>query len=358
MSLSTSVKMALAIFAVVVLYFGVRTLLAGGSKDEEASGIEPSLFAVVAQKVPPKEWRDTIVIRGQTEAERNVIVRAETPGTIAETPARQGAFVEKGAVLCRQKIDARRASVTEAKASLAKARLDYEAAKKLTDEGFRSETSLAGLKAAYDLSRANLEQATVNLNKTNIVAPFDGIFENRLAEVGDFLSAGDPCGVVVQRSPFLIVGSVPERDVAKIAIGDEGLAKIATGEELTGNVKYIARSADPATRTFRVELEVPNLEGKLRDGVTAEFSVFAKNQNAHLIPRSSLTLNDKGFVGVRTVNKENTVVFNRVNLIGESLDGVWVTGIDGDQNVITRGQDYVSEGQAVEVHFLEEEERK
>lgn len=349
MALPKPVKLALAIFAVVVLYFGVRTLLAGESESERIEATEPALFTVVAQSVQPQEWQDTIVIRGQTEAERNVTVRAETPGAIAETPTKPGTFVKTGDILCRQKVDARRASVTEANASLAKARLDYDAAKKLTDEGFRSEASLAGLKAAFDLSRANLEQATVNLNKTNIVAPFDGIFENRFAEVGDFLSTGDPCGVVVQRSPFLIVGSVAERDVAKISVGDKGLARVATGEEITGEVKYIARSADAATRTFRVELEVPNPDGKLRDGVTAEFSVFAKNQNAHLVPRSSLTLNDDGLVGVKTVDASNIVRFQRITLIGEGLEGVWAAGIDGEQNIITRGQDFVSEGQTVNV---------
>jgi len=347
--LPSSVKYALAILLVVMLYFGVRTFTAPDNTDGAQILDEQEYFPVVAEIISPAQWQDTVTVRGRTEAERKVIVRAETPGAVASTPASLGSLVKQGDILCRQKVDARRASLTEAKASLAKAKLDYDAAQKLTDEGFRSAASLAGLKAAFDLSRANLQQAEINLAKTNIAAPFDGVFEERMAEKGDFLGVGDPCGVVIQRSPFLITGSISEKDVAKISEGDNGVARLSTGEEIQGHVKFIGRSADPATRTFRVELEVPNEDGNLRDGLTAEFSIFAKNRNAHLIPRSSLTLNDEGIVGVRAVGNNDIVHFNRVDLIGESLEGVWVAGLDGNVNIITRGQDFVSEGQRVEI---------
>lgn len=345
----SSVKFALIILTVVVLYFGTRTVFAPDASGSNQAQQESQYFNVVAKIIAPQEWRDTIIVRGRTEAERKVTVRAETPGTIADTPAKVGSLVKKGDVLCRQKIDARQAAVVEARASYAKAKLDYEAAAKLTAEGFRSKASLAGLKASYDLSRANLEQSQITLARTNIIAPFDGIFENRVAEEGDFLSVGDPCGVVIQRTPFLVSGSVSEKDIAKISEGDSGVARLATGEEIKGRIKFIGRSADPATRTFRVELEVPNEDGALRDGVTAEFSVFAKNTNAHLIPRSALTLNDDGMVGIRTVSTDDIVLFKRVNLIGESLEGIWVTGLTGNIDLITRGQDYVSDGQRVKI---------
>lgn len=347
MNVSQSVKLAGVIVALVVLYFLVRTLF-GGAPETAAEAAEAERFTVVAEMVGPQEWRDQVVIRGRTKAERKVIVRAETSGAVAETPATLGALVSEGDVLCRLNVDARRAQLNEARAALAKADLDYNAALKLSEQGFRSETSVATAKAQRDQAAAQLQSAQLEIEKTDIKAPFDGAYNERHAEVGDYLKVGDPCATVIQRSPFLVVGAVSERDVAKVSAGDRGVARLATGETVEGVVRFVASSADPATRTFPVELQVPNEDGALRDGVTADFTVFAKPRDAHLIPRAALVLDDDGDVGVRTLDADNIVAFAPVRLIGETPSGVWVSGLEGEVRLIVSGQLYVSTGQQVD----------
>lgn len=347
MKVSQSVKLAGLIVVAVAVYFLLRGLFAGPA--EEAVETAKSRFTVAAETIAPQDWRDEIIIRGRTQAERKVIVRAETAGAVAATPATEGAPVKKGDVLCQIEVDARRAQLAEARAALAKARLDHDAAVKLNKEGFRAETAVAAAKAALDLAAANVERAELELAKTQIAAPFDGVFDQRHAEAGDYLKVGDPCGTVIQLSPFLVVGAVSEKDVAKIANGDRGVARLATGETIEGVVRYVATAADPATRTFDVELEVPNEDGALRDGVTADFTVFAGNRAAHRIPRSVLTFNDDGALGVRTLSPENEVQFAPVALLGEDEAGVWVSGLEGEVRLITRGQDFVKTGQIVDV---------
>ncbi|MFQ5562833.1 MAG: efflux RND transporter periplasmic adaptor subunit [Parvularculaceae bacterium] len=348
MKVSPSAKAAGLIVAVIAAYFGARAAFRGDGADGAEVG-ESKLFPVIAQTVSPQTWQDEIVIRGRTKAERKVILRAETPGAVAETPATLGALVAEGDVICKLRVDARRAQLKEARAARDRAKLDYDAAVKLNREGFRAETAVAAARAALDLAKANLEQAELNLEKTEIRAPFDGVFEKRMAEVGDYLGIGDPCGVVIQRSPFLVVGAVSEQEVAKIAVGDRGAARLATGEVLQGEVRFVAKSADPLTRTFDAELEVPNEDGALRDGVTAEFTVYAARRQAHRVPRSALTLDDEGVVGVRLLDGGDTVRFANVTLLGEGREGVWVGGLEGDVRLITRGQDFVSPGQKVAV---------
>jgi len=347
MQVSQSVKLAGIIIALVLIYFMVRGMF--GAPETAAAEADAPRFAVIAETVEPQAWRAEIGVRGRTEAERKVVVRAETPGAIAETPTPMGAEVKEGDVLCRISTDARQAQLSEARAALAKARLDYDAAVKLNQEGFRAETGVAAAKAAFDLAAANVERAEVELSKTKIVAPFDGVFDHRNVEVGDFVAVGDPCGVVIQRTPFLVTGAVSERDVAKISMGDRGVARIATGETVEGKVRFIASAADQATRTFDVELEVPNEDGAIRDGVTAEFTIFAAERMAHRIPRSSLTLGENGEIGVRTLDAQSTVHFHPVRLLGEDAAGVWIAGLDGPMRLIVRGQEYVKEGQTVEV---------
>ncbi len=347
MNVPQSVKLAGVIVALIVLYFLVKGLFGGAPSSEEAQAAAPEEFTVIYQTVSPRDWRDEVTVRGRTEADRKVIVRAETSGAVAETPAELGALVSTGEVLCRLNVDARQAQLAEARAARAKAKLDYDAAVKLSEDGFRSETAVASAKAVLDQAAAQLERARTELAKTEIKAPFDGVFDERHVELGDFMNVGDPCATVIQRSPFLVVGAVSERDVAKIRKGDRGRARLATGESIDGVVRFVATSAEPATRTFDVELEVPNEDGTLRDGVTAEFTVFAEERSAHRTPRAALVLNDEGDIGLRTLDEGNIVRFKPVRLIGETPSGVWVAGLSGDVRVITSGQLYVNEGQEV-----------
>ncbi len=344
--MSQSVKIAGAILALVLLYFGVRAVF-GGENEQQAEAVPEEFFTVIVQQVSPQEWRDEIVVRGRTEAIRKIVVRAETSGVVAETPATLGAQVEGGDVLCRIKVDARQAQFAEANAAFSKAKLDYDAAKRLFEEGFRSETGVAAAKAALDQAAANVERAKVELQKAVITAPFSGVFDERNVEVGDFVNVGEPCGVVIQRTPFLVTGAVSEKDIAKISKGDRGVATLATGETVEGILRLVSRSADPQTRTFDIELEIPNEDGSIRDGVTAQFTVFAAQQLAYLVPSSALSLNDSGEIGVRSVNGDNRVVFSTVQLLGETSEGVLVRGLEGDAQVIVRGQEFVKAGQRV-----------
>ncbi len=347
MKVSQSVKLAGIVVALIVLYFLVKSLFGGSAPAQETEAAEPDEFTVVEETISPQDWRDEVTIRGRTKAERKVIVRAETSGAVAKTPAELGALVSEGDVLCQLNVDARKAQLAEARAAFDKATLDFKAAEKLSADGFRSETAVAAAKAVRDQAAAQLERARVELAKTDITAPFDGIYDQRHAEAGDFLNVGDPCATVIQRSPFLVVGSVSEQDVAKIRKGDRGRARLATGEIIEGVVRFVASSADEATRTFDVELEVPNEDGALRDGVTAEFTVFAEQRSAHLVPRAALVLNDAGDIGVRTLDGENVVAFEPVRLIGETPAGIWIAGLAGDVRLIVSGQGFVTAGQKV-----------
>jgi multidrug efflux system membrane fusion protein len=348
MKLSPSVKTALAIGGAIALYFGGRMLFADDAP-ESSTEVASELFQVVAETVKPEISREEVRIRARTEAFRKVLVRAETAGAVEATPVEPGTLVEEGAVLCKVEIDARAAGAKEARAALAKAKLDHDAAVRLAAEGFRSETAVAAARAALDLARANLEQADVALAKTSITAPWAGVFDQRLAEIGDYLNVGDPCGLLIQQTPFLVVGAVSERDVARISQGDRGVARLATGEVVEGEVRVVAKSSDDATRTFEVQLEVPNQAGALRDGVTADLTIFASERAAHLVPRSALTLDDEGRLGLRIVGADDIVDFAEVTLVGEAANGAWVEGLQGEARVITRGQDFVAKGQRVAV---------
>lgn len=292
--------------------------------------------------------RSFVTIRGRTEAKRAVEVRAETQGTVTELPVEKGERVKEGDVLCRLKLDARDAQLAEAKALVKQRQLEHDASRQLAEKGWRAPTVAAGSKAAYDAAQARLKQMEIEVGQTKILAPFDGVFDARPVDVGDYMRVGDVCGLVVELDPLLVAGQVSEDRVGALSIGTPGKARLVTGETVDGKIHFVAKTAEAATRTFRVELEVPNKDFSIRAGITAEIIVPGTEVLAHRIPSGVIALNDSGVVGVRTVTEDGRVAFNEIRLIDDTPEGLWVAGLPQTVTLITVGQDYVTEGQKVE----------
>jgi multidrug efflux system membrane fusion protein len=123
---------------------------------------------------------------------------------------------------------------------------------------------------------------------------------------------------------------------------------------LTGLVKFLSRSADPTTRTFRVEIEVPNPDLNIRDGQTAEITVVAPGARAHLLPGSALTLNEAGKLGLRTVSDDGVVAFLPTSVLRDTAQGMWLTGLPDEIDVIVIGQEFVTQGVKVDPTFEEQ----
>ena len=306
-----------------------------------------TLFSVRATVSKATPRAAELTVRGRTEAIRAVSVRAETSGTIQKLFADKGDTVKKGDKLCGIAVDARAAQLAEARAGLRKADLDKQAAIKLADKGFRSETQVASAQAAYDAALAAVRRMEIEIDRTTIRAPFEGTVDDRYVEVGDFLPAGQPCALVVDLDPIKVVGAVSEREVSALKAGDKAKVQLIGGQSTEGIVSFVARSADQTTRTFRVEVKVPNPEGAIRDGITADIVVANNTVMAHKISPAILSLNDKGDIGLRVIEKEDTVQFKRVQIIADGEDGVWVVGLGETATIITVGQEYVSSGQKV-----------
>ena len=308
---------------------------------------DDKIVRVKAKKIKSKLKQSNVLIQGRTESSRNVKVASETNGIIREILVKKGEFVEKDQILCKLSIDSREAKLDEAKALMLQKKLEWDASKVLVEKGYRSQTKAAGSKAAYDASKALVIQMEEELENINIRSPYDGFFNDNLVEVGDFLSIGMPCGVVIDYTPILVIGKVSEQEIKKIRPGIQGFAVLSTGEKLDGILSYVSKTADIKTRTFRVELEISNTNFEIKDGITAELFIPTKRVQAHLIPPSSLTLDPEGKIGVRHINNDNEVIFSGIEIIGDQEELIWVTGLPEQIILITIGQEFVLEGQKV-----------
>ena len=308
---------------------------------------EETVIKVKAKKIKSELRQSNVLVQGRTESNRNVLVSSETNGIVEEIFVKKGDFVNKDQILCKLSTDSRRAKLDEAKALMLQKKLEWDASKVLVEKGYRSQTKAAGSKAAYDASKALVIQMEEELENINIRSPFDGFFNDNLAEVGDFLSIGMPCGQVVDYNPILVIGQVSEQEIKKIKSDIQGYAVLSTGEKLNGLLSYVSKTADSKTRTFRIELEINNSNFEIKDGITAELFIPTKKVQAHLIPPSSLTLDSEGKIGIRHISPNNEVIFSDVEIIGDEKELIWVTGLPEEITLITIGQEFVIEGQKV-----------
>ncbi len=373
----------------------VAQLTHSGAEDEVAAADAAQSVEgvrVVVQRSESQEIDSAVILRGRTEAARQVEVQAETQGTVISEPLRKGTFVDRGDTLCELDPGTREASLAEARARLteaesrvptaeaakaeAEARLreaeiNLRNARRLSEGGYSSETSVISFEAQLEAASAAVESAASGLvsaragieaaqaavagaereiEELTIHAPFAGLLETDTAELGLLMQPGSPCATVVQLDPIKLVGFAPEVDVEKIMVGAPAKGTLASGQTLTGRVSFVSRSADESTRTFRVEVSVPNEGLQIRDGQTAEILVAANGKKAHLLPQSALTLDDQGRLGVRIVATAETGAVARfvpVTLLRDTVDGVWLTGLDDQTEVIVVGQEYVTDGVAV-----------
>ncbi|MEM9844870.1 MAG: efflux RND transporter periplasmic adaptor subunit [Pseudomonadota bacterium] len=370
-------------------------------------------IGVIALRSEARNVETVVNLRGQTEAFRQVDLSAETDGAVISEPLRKGAFVDQGDVLCRiapgtreavlaemlarlaeaqaqvpaaearipeseARIEEARAQAIEARARLREAEINFNAADRLSEGGFASQTRLAqteaevegakaqivsadaALKAAetglesvaasIEAARAGVESAQAavaaarkELERLEMTAPFSGLLESDTAELGSFLMTGGRCATIIQLDPVMLVGFVPETEIGKVETGSTATARLASGETVEGAVTFVSRSADPTTRTFRVEIEVANPDFRLRDGQSAEIRVSAQGAQAHLLPQSSLTLSDEGALGVRIVSEKSTARFLPITILRDTMDGILVTGLPELANVIVIGQEFVAD---------------
>lgn len=330
--------------------------------------------------------------QAQLEEARGRLLEAQSrlPEAEARVPAARAARAEAEARVAESQ-----SRLSESRARLNEAQINANAATQLSEGGFASETRVANAEAALESARASVSSAEATLkaveaqissadagiegaiaavesaragirsaeanvasaeeaiSQLTIVAPFGGLLETDTAELGSLLQPGDLCATVIRLDPIKLVGFVPEGDVDRIETGALAGARLASGREVSGEVTFLSRSADETTRTFRVEVTAENSDLMIRDGQTANILIRADGEPAHLLPQSALTLDDSGQIGVRTVTEGSVARFVPVTILRDTLQGVWATGLPDSVDVITRGQEYVTDGVPVSATFAD-----
>ena len=284
--------------AAITAVFLLIWMVSGSLVEEEASPQSESALTTLSSVTVLNSnailKSKTIRTSGFTEADKFIQVRAEIGGRVISRPFKQGDYVKEGDLLCQLYIAGRE---------------------------------------AYP----------------KIVAPFSGYLESLRVDKGDYLNTGGICASLIDSNPMLLIADIAEKEIADIDVGANSIARLISGDEILGKVSFIATSADKNTRTFRVEIQVDNKDRKIRDGVSAEIYIESKKVFSHKISPAILSLNDQGKLGIRTVDENNSVEFKEIEILEDTTDGLWISGLNENERIITLGQEYVFQGQTVNV---------
>jgi multidrug efflux system membrane fusion protein len=352
---------ALGLVAAATLWIASGHLMPHESAESEAAvrptETEAKLFHVAVQPVDVVAHRQRFTLSGRTEADRKVMVTARTGGELKELRVRRGSIVKKGDVIAVLSDDAREAQVAQARALANQRKTELEAKSRLIATGAMPRLELGNLEAQLKVAQAQLAAAEAELGRGIVTAPWDGIINDVPAEVGGaaFSFAGKEIAQLVSLDPMLAVVEVAERRLGGIKVGDPADVRLVTGQTARGRVRFVSKTASANTRTYRVEVEIPNREGAIPDGITAEVTIRLAPQQAARVPRSALTFSSAGDLGVRVVEGGDKVAFVPVSVLEDEQSFMWVAGVPEGARVIVEGQDFVRDGQRVEASLASDQ---
>ncbi|RWL18478.1 MULTISPECIES: efflux RND transporter periplasmic adaptor subunit [Mesorhizobium] len=320
---------------------------AGKAKPSEAEQPKAPLRTVATITPPRRTYARAIRISGLTEADKRAVLATRVAGVIDKLPVKQGQRVKTGDLVLMLAAEEKLSAVSNAKQLLVQRQAELDAALRLAKTGNLPKLQLDTARSNLTSAQALLETAQAELDRNEVKAPFDGVIDRVPVELGSSVMQGGEVATILSLDPVIARGEVSERDLGYLKIGDKANVRLVSGQNVEGTVRYISRDASSATRTFRVEIAIPNPEGTIPAGMTAEIALSAQPTDAVILPRSVVTLGDKGDLGIRAVDKDDKVVFFPIDLVDDTPTGLVLGGIRADARIIVAGQELVKEGEVV-----------
>lgn len=339
--------MALAVLLWMLSGLAIKGEPEGDPDSEAADPAAVAPFRVKVSEIEAETIQRHIVAQGQVKPERAATLRARTAGQVEAVLVASGERVDKDALLVRLAMDDREARLEEARALLQQRKREHEAAQRLGASGLQSEVKQDEAAAALASARAALRRIELDIEHTRIRAPFDGIVDEVMVEVGDYASGQSPVATVVDNSPLIAEVYLSQRHFDAVTLGGEASVTLVSGETRTGRITTISPRAEESSRTFRVEIRVPNPAG-VPANTSAEVVIPTDMISAHRLSPALLELDDSGSLGAKMVTGDGRVAFTEVEIVRSDPRGVWVTGLPARARVITVGGGFVTPGQLVD----------
>ncbi len=333
---------------VLVGWMGSGYILPASGQAGEEDQPAPRVTSVAVMESVARDVPLVLTAEGQSIPDRATTIRAKADGQIATTALSRGDLVEAGQEIAQIDPAIPQSQLVQAQTQLEQARRDFENALALQGRGIATEDRVSQARAAQAAAEAAVTSAEDRVRNTVITAPFAGRLNDLTVNVGEYVDAGDVVAEVLDNDPLTVVVQVPQQALSRLQTGQTADVSFITGETKPGTVTFIGANADQQTRTFRVEIAVDNPDSVMPAGLSARVSLPTGQARGHFISPAILSLDTSGQLGVKTVDSDNRVVFDKVDIVRAQTDGIWVSGLPDNARIITIGQGFVNAGDAVD----------
>ena len=354
MRLNTNHWIAIGVVVLSVLWLASGFIFHFG--EEETPEAEAPPLRVVVQTLEYGATEGGVSISGRTAANFAATAQARTNGVIIDLPVAEGSTVTQGQVIARISDEARTEAVREAQARLEQAQATYTASAALAEQGFFPRLELEARRAELATAQASLDLARAEAARSLVTAPVNGVLDELLLDPGEAVSQGTEVASIVDLDPIIAVAGISDAQRSLARVGDAARVVLQDGREVRGVVRFVAASADAATATYRLEVEIPNPESAYLAGQIAYIRLAGAGGRAGQIVRSAVTLDENGAIGVKYVGKDGLVEFAPVQIVQDDPQGLWISGPPEGAAVIVRGQEYANVGAMVQTVTVEEAE--
>jgi membrane fusion protein, multidrug efflux system len=339
------------VLAIIITLVLVLWMVSGAMQAQDTPPTHQKQKAAIA-KVQVKNMHaqtihDSIELYGRTEPNRISTLRAEIQGKVVQVLAKRGASIRKDQIIAKIDLNDLQSQFKSSQALIKQREIEYQGAKALSKKGYQGQAKLAQAFAALELAKAEMVRLQLDIDHGVIRAPFDGVLNDRYVEVGDYVKSGDKIALVADLDPLVVRAYATEKQISHLALAQAAELRLVNNRKLQGQIRYIASVADQATNTFKIEVSVDNPNNQMSAGLSSEMNIALEQVSAIKLSPALLALDEQGNIGVKSV-VEKHVVFTPINIVKTQPDGIWLTGLGENADIIILGQGFVRAGDAVE----------
>ena len=324
---------------------------ASATNGADATAPVPVVVQTVSRST--RAWSTTA--SGIVQANTSVDVAFEVAGKLVMVGPDEGQAVRAGQEIAALDPTNYRLAVAQASAQADRAARDRDRNQPLLASGAIAPADMDHLATDARQAAAAAELAMKRLADTRLGSPISGIVARRAIEVGATVAAGQPVFTIVDLDPVRVRVGVPEADVGHITEGAAATVRIpALDASFHGRVSLIGVVADPATRSYMVEISVPNPARRLRDGMVAEATITTGQTRSAIVVPAAAVVHDGGVNGTTNVwvldHDDARVHARRVTTGPAHRDSLEITsGIATDERVVVAGQQRLRDGARVQL---------
>jgi RND family efflux transporter MFP subunit len=311
---------------------------------------------VTTEPVGVKNFKRFVDIQSSVQSDNVVMASSETGGRLLKVTVDEGSFVKRGQLIATVDLESVNKQIDELNTTLSLASNVYERQKRLWDQNIGSEIQYLQAKNNKERIEKSLETARYQLTKGKVYSPITGVVDMVFLKSGEMSAPGSPIVEILNTSKVKVVADVPEKFLKSVRKGQVVKVRFpALDREAEARVSLVGSTINPANRTFKVEVDIPNQDGLLKPNLLANMAIEDYSADSAVVIPLEMVQQEVGgsfFVFIQDKNAEGKPVAKKVYVkTGESYDGeiIVTEGLKGGEALIVKGARGLANNELIKV---------